>query len=86
MYKTTSDMSFFIGGELNIEKIRRNNFELAADEIGMSKQLVLKHFDDMANTIERALEEAAEELAINGFDDAINLKDLIVNSGGYSLL
>jgi hypothetical protein len=40
----------------------------------------------MANTIERALEEAAEELATNGFDDAINLKDVIVNSGGYSLL
>ena len=83
VYKTTSLMSFFIGGELDIEKIDRRNFEKAADEIGMSGRMVLNTFDDVAERYENALTAAADELGNLGFEQAIALKNEIVQSGGY---
>jgi serine/threonine-protein kinase HipA len=83
VYITTSDMSFYIGGELDITKINRNNFEQAASEIGLSRNLVLKNFDDIANKLEKAMADAAESLAEKGFENALSLKDEILKSGGY---
>ncbi len=79
-------MSFYIGGELDITKINRNNFEQAASEIGLSRTLVLKNFDDVANKLERAMTDAAESLAEKGFENALSLKDEILKSGGYGMI
>lgn len=62
VYKTTSEMSFFIGGELDIEKIDRTNFVKAADEIGMSGRIVQSIFDEVTEKYEKALTAAADEL------------------------
>ncbi|SDI38044.1 serine/threonine-protein kinase HipA [Pseudobutyrivibrio sp. 49] len=70
VYKTTPEMSFFIGGELDIEKINRNSFGKAASEIGISKNLVLRIFDEMANEIEKSIQAAGEELCNAGFMNA----------------
>ena len=70
VYKTTPEMSFFIGGELDIEKINRNSFGKAASEIGISKNLVLRIFDEMANEIEKFIQAAGEELCNAGFMNA----------------
>ena len=83
VYKTTSEMSFFIGGELDIERIDRTNFEKAAEDIGLSGRMVLNIFDEMAEGFENALTMAADELENLGFEQAINLKRDILQSGGY---
>lgn len=86
VYRTTSDMSFYIGDELNISKINRSKFEMAASEIGLSSNLVLNNFDDVANKLEKAMADAAEKLAEKGFENAISLKDEILKSGGYGMI
>lgn len=86
VYRTTSDMSFYIGDELNISKINRSKFEMAASEIGLSSNLVLNNFDDVANKLETAMADAAEKLAEKGFENAISLKDEILKSGGYGMI
>ena len=86
VYRTTSDMSFYIGDELNISKINRSKFEMVASEIGLSGNLVLRNFDDVANKLEKAMADAAEKLAEKGFENAISLKDEILKSGGYGMI
>lgn len=83
VYKTSSEMSFFIGGELDIEKIDRTNFVKAADEIGMSSRMVLNTFDELTGKYENALTAAADELGNLGFEHAETLKRDILRSGGY---
>lgn len=86
VYRTTSNMSFYIGGELDITKINRNNFTISASEIGLSQKMVLDNFDYVANKLEGAMTEAAEELANKGFDNSISLKNEILKNGGYASL
>lgn len=86
VYRTTSDMSFFIGNGLSITEIDRSKFEMAASEIGLSKTLVLSNFDDVANKLEKAMADAAEKLAEKGFENAISLKNEILKSGGYGMI
>ncbi|MBE5918527.1 MAG: type II toxin-antitoxin system HipA family toxin [Pseudobutyrivibrio ruminis] len=86
VYRTTSDMPFYIGDELNISKINRSKFEMAASEIGLSSNLVLNNFDDVTNKLEKAMADAAEKLAEKGFENAISLKDEILKSGGYGMI
>ena len=38
VYKMTNEMSFFIGGELNINKINRKSFEVAAQDMKIGKK------------------------------------------------
>ena len=86
VYRTTPDMSFYIGDEVNIARINRGQFEMAASEIGLSSNLVLRNFDDVANKLEKAMADAAEDLAEKGFENAIELKDVILKSGGYGMI
>ena len=86
VYNGTPEMSFFIGGELDIEHINRLNFSKAADEIGMTGRMVLNIFDDVANTLENAMEAASNQLANLGFENAGSLKQKILDSGGYKNL
>lgn len=83
VYDTTSEMSFFIGGELDIEKIDRQSFSKAAGETGMTSRIVLNTFDDVAQGLERAFEAAAGELASLGFEEADLLRKKILSTGGY---
>lgn len=83
VYKTTSEMSFYIGGELDIERIGRTNFEKSANEIGVSGRMILSIFDEVAEKFENALSSAADELVKLGFEQAISLKSDILQSGGY---
>lgn len=83
VYKTTSEMSFYIGGELDIEKIDRTSFIEAADEIGISSRMVLNIFDEVTGKFENALTDSADELKNMGFEQAIALKRDILLSGGY---
>ena len=83
VYKTTSEMSFFIGGELDIEKIDRTHFIKAADEMGMSERMVMSTFDEVSGKYESALKAAADELGDMGYAKAKTIKRDILLSGGY---
>ena len=83
VYKTTPEMSFFIGGELDIYKINRTNFSNAASEIVMASRMVLNVFDDVAQNLENALTAAANEMVNAGYEQAMTLKKEILKSGGY---
>ena len=59
---------------------------MVASEIGLSRNLVLNNFDDVANKLEKAMSDASEDLAEKGFENAIALKDEILKSGGYGMI
>ena len=48
--------------------------------------MVLNIFDDVANTLENAMEAASNQLANLGFENAGSLKQKILDSGGYKNL
>ena len=86
VYKTTKEMSFYIGDEINIEKMNRNTFATASGEAGLSQRLALKIFDELADGFENALKKAAAEMSESGFKDANKLKNKIKRCGGYNNL
>mgnify|MGYP002856910178 CR=1 FL=1 len=84
VYGLTKDMSFFIGGEIDIDKINRENFIIAAKDIGFTEKNAMNIFDTLANSFENALNNAANELIDSGFKSAGELKEKILLTGGYS--
>lgn len=86
VYDMTRKMSFFIGGELDIERIGRHSFESAAAKIGLPSLAVMKIFDETASGFEKALAKSADILLEKGFDDALDIKNRIISSGGYANL
>lgn len=84
IYNTSSNMSFFIGDEVDINKISRNTFLDASNELGIGRRLVEKVFDETANRFETSLKMAADEVAESGFKDAKKMQKEILASGGYS--
>ncbi|MBQ3967986.1 MAG: HipA domain-containing protein [Lachnospiraceae bacterium] len=69
VYGSTPEMSFFIGGELEIDRIGRENFRLAAHEAGIGEKLAMKRFDYMRNGIEEAFYDAVNDMLLAGLDD-----------------
>lgn len=86
VYKTTSNMSFFIGDKLDIDHISRLTFIEEASKIGMSRRMVESIFDTTANAFETALSKARSVLLEKGFKDADTLNKKILETGGYSKL
>lgn len=77
-YNLSTDMSFAIGGEYNIEKIDRSTFKAAAKEVGLGEKLALSRFDDLSGRFEKALDEASQRLSDTGFADVHSLKNRIL--------
>ena len=78
VYDLSPEMSFYIDGEKDINKVSRQSFINVANEIGMGRKMVEAVFDNIANRIENSLKTAAEKLAENGFEDSIELsKDIL---------
>lgn len=77
MYGISNEMSFYIGGELDIRKMNRNIFIDAAKEVGLGEKMAMRYFDDMSNHIEACIDEAAYELFHMGFEDAYLIRDTI---------
>lgn len=74
VYNTTSNMSFFIGGDVNINDISRASFIKAADDIGLGRKMVETVFDELSNNFANALEKATHELANAGFENVLELR------------
>lgn len=67
-YGIKGEMSFYIGGELELAKINRSHFQKAAREIGIGSGIAMKYFDNLTHRIKKAAIDAAEELAEEGFE------------------
>ncbi|MGN0368262.1 MAG: type II toxin-antitoxin system HipA family toxin [Wujia sp.] len=77
MYGTTNEMSFYIGGELDITNMNRDTFVHAANEVGLGQRLAMKNYDRLSEQLEGCIDEAADELFHMGFQDAISVRDAI---------
>lgn len=75
---STKDMAFSIGGEYDIRRIDRTSFILEAENIGLGKQIAMKHFDNLADRFAGALENACEYLIGQGFIQARSIKERII--------
>ena len=82
-YRSSKDMSFYIGDEINIEKIQRKHFMDAAAEVGLGKKIAMKHFDSLAGNFERALKQAVTEVKDKGFPRAEAFGERILAGCGY---
>lgn len=80
------EMAIGIGGERNLDLIKREHFADAASESGLNPRLALRRFDAMADGFERALNETAQELSVQGYANVKEIKENILKSGGYSHL
>ena len=86
VYQMTNEMSFYIGGELDIRKINRASFVTAAKDAGLAERLAMKLFDELADRFAAALESACEELAALNDEACTELKNRIIAYGGYANL
>lgn len=77
IYGTTNEMSFYIGGTLDITKINRDTFIRAANEVGIGEKLAMKNFDHLLDQIEICMDDAAEELFQMGYKDVFLVRDSI---------
>ena len=86
IYNMSDEMSFYIGGELNIERMSRNTFASAAGECGLTERIALKSFDEVADSFENALKKSADYLYETGFKDVKEMSGNILKTGGFGKL
>ena len=83
VYNLTNEMSFYIGNEIDIDRINRSTFATASKEAGISERIALKIFDEVADGFEKALNDATETIAESGFESIGKLKNKIKKYSGY---
>ena len=66
-------MSFYVGDEIDIERISRNSFVNASSEIGIGSRMVENIYDGIANIFEKSIKEASEILESKGFRESKEL-------------
>ena len=79
IYENTRNMGISINNKVDINKIGRADFADEAEHIGISRALALKHFGNMAGRFESALINSASILENEGFKEAANIRDRILN-------
>jgi len=84
--QSTREMAFYIGGEILIDKINRDNFQGAAKEIGISKRIAMERFDELKKRFGHALDESTENLCDSGYQRAAKIKERILKTGGVSII
>ena len=82
VYNTTTEMSFFIGDEIDINNIDRSSFINCSNELGLSSVMVGKVFDKVASKFNSSLQSATESLMKLGYDEAENIQKKILKTGG----
>jgi len=81
--QSTRDMSFAIGGKFDLHAITRSDFEAAAVQAGLGRKMAMSRFDRLCDQFENALQEAADELTLQGFPGVSAMKERILAEGGY---
>ncbi len=70
---STREMSMKIGNVMDIDDVTAESFEQVASEVGLGRSLAMKRYNMMRDKFERALSEAALELADEGFGAAVDM-------------
>lgn len=83
---SSREMAIGIAGERNIDLITREHFSNASSDAGLSKKIALKHFDALADSFEKALEEMSVQLVEAGYPKATDIKEQILKNSGYKNL
>ena len=83
VYNLTNEMSYYIGNEIDIEKITRKSFAEAAVECGLTEKIALKIFDEVANSFEASLKESADYLYELGYTEAKKMKNKIMKNARW---
>lgn len=87
IYRESSrQMAIGIGGEFDIDRITRKQFEIAAEEAGLGRRMAMGRFERMADRFESTLKEIALALSEMGLQETNAICDKILRSGGYALL
>lgn len=79
--ESTREMAFFIGDALLLDDLSRDSFRLAAKEVGLGERMAMRRFDAMCEKFRPALHSSAAELAAAGFPKALELEQLIIETG-----
>ena len=80
---STREMALSIGGQYDLGRIDRKCFEEEAARAGLGRAMAMKRLDRLADGLERALRDAAEELTQQGLPGAEDLRERILEKGGY---
>ena len=79
---STEDMAMSIGGIYNINDIDKKAFEREALNVGLGKNMALKHFDKMVAGFCDAIDKASFTLMSQGFEYVDVIKQEILQKGG----
>lgn len=75
-------LPFHIDGCYSPDSLTGRSFERMAPECGIGRKMGRERFDRLAAGFEKAIYESAEELEIQGFEDALILAGQILEAGG----
>ena len=78
----TENMAISIDGIYDINQITRQSFEKEAEYIGFGKKAAMKRFDAMVNKFVKAMKLAQNELKEQGFYQADEICNKILEKGG----
>ena len=74
----TRNMSFNIGGKINLDRIDENDFRILASKVGLGEKTAIDNYQKVLNLFEKAVKEAAEELQEIGFENAGSIAERIL--------
>ena len=74
----TRNMSFNIGGKINLDRIDENDFRILASKVGLGEKTAMDNYQKVLNLFEKAVKEAAEELQEIGFENAESIAERIL--------
>ncbi len=80
--RSTRDMSVSIDGRYSIDEIDEKAFINQAEKVHLGKKAAKAHFQKLQNGFEKALNEAACELKDEGFSNAPDIRDRILERSG----
>lgn len=82
--QSTRDMAFSLGGAVSIDEIDRDAFRSAAKEAGLGERMAMDRLARLQKAFIPALTKATEELTSQGYSNAKELKNRILESGGIN--
>ena len=85
VYDDYTMMAFNIGGEKDINKVKRESFEQAAKDASIGIGVAMDILDEMCKAFPKALRESAKELKADGFDNAEKISRKILNKKRYNI-
>lgn len=84
IYPTTRELSFRIGGAATLDAVTDATFEAAAREAGLGVRMAMQRYHRMLDAFVPALRAASESLQAEGFPEAAEIAEQILQTGGIA--